>query len=159
MNAKVLAYIIGEVTRQGHDVFAEEGARRVIWMQDAWNWAQFPISGHFPRGFDFATLDSALLVKHIGQKVEPVKNSDGFRRCNVRVGVHVAPKWEIVEVLMREWAESLPQLTPEEAYKNALLIHPFEDGNGRTFKIVYNMMSGTLNDPIMPPNFWNCANP
>lgn len=38
-------------------------------------------------------------------------------------------------------------------------IHPFRDGNGRTGKILYNYLLGSLNDPQMPPNFWGISNP
>lgn len=38
-------------------------------------------------------------------------------------------------------------------------IHPFRDGNGRTGKILYNYLKGTLNNPEMPPNFWGSSNP
>lgn len=50
--------------------------------------------------------------------------------------------------------------TPEDQfyfeYEN---IHPFVDGNGRSGKILYNYLLGRLDDPIMPPNFWNIGNP
>jgi fido (protein-threonine AMPylation protein) len=38
-------------------------------------------------------------------------------------------------------------------------IHPFRDGNGRTGKILYNYLLGTLDNPKMPPNFWGSSNP
>ncbi len=49
--------------------------------------------------------------------------------------------------------------TPAEAYREFQEIHPFRDGNGRVGKIVFNLLNGTLHDPQMPPNFFNCANP
>jgi fido (protein-threonine AMPylation protein) len=47
----------------------------------------------------------------------------------------------------------------DAAYREFQTIHPFRDGNGRTGKILYNYLRGTLADPVMPPNFFNCANP
>ena len=38
-------------------------------------------------------------------------------------------------------------------------IHPFKDGNGRTGKVLYNYLKGTLDNPVWPPNFWNISNP
>jgi len=38
-------------------------------------------------------------------------------------------------------------------------IHPFVDGNGRSGKILYNYLLGTLDNPQMPPNFWGGSNP
>jgi fido (protein-threonine AMPylation protein) len=43
-------------------------------------------------------------------------------------------------------------MTALEAYKEFEFIHPFEDGNGRTGKIILNWINGTLLDPIFPPN-------
>ena len=159
LNSKVLAYIIAECERQGHDTKTPDGAQRVIWMAEAWEWARFPITERLPRGFDFAALNAALLVQHIGQRVELIKNDGGFRKVNVRVGSYVCPHWQDVPKLMAEWAKNLAVWTPQEAYRGLLEVHPFVDGNGRAAKIVLNLMMGTMDDPQMPPNFWNCANP
>ena len=47
----------------------------------------------------------------------------------------------------------------EHAYHIFQMIHPFRDGNGRTGKILFNWLRGSLNYPEMPPNFFDCANP
>jgi fido (protein-threonine AMPylation protein) len=36
--------------------------------------------------------------------------------------------------------------------KNAMMVHPFRDGNGRTGKILLNWLNQSLNAPIFPPS-------
>ena len=45
-------------------------------------------------------------------------------------------------------------MTPEEAYKEFQIIHPFEDGNGRVGKIIYNKLKNSLDNPTFPPIFF-----
>lgn len=45
------------------------------------------------------------------------------------------------------------------AYFSFEHVHPFPDGNGRSGKIVYNWIRGTLDEPEFPPNFWRIDNP
>lgn len=42
-------------------------------------------------------------------------------------------------------------LTPEEFYFAGLQIHPWADGNGRTFSLLWNYLKGTIDDPVHPP--------
>jgi Fic family protein len=97
-------------------------------------------------------------VRAWGMLVKPI-NDGCWRKCGVRVGSHIAPPPQEVPRLMQRWIENLPNMTPEQAYKEFQLVHPFRDGNGRVGKIVYNLLSGSLEDPKLPPNFFNCSNP
>ena len=49
--------------------------------------------------------------------------------------------------------------TPEEAYFEFEYIHPFRDGNGRTGKIILNLLNRSMSDPIWPTNKWGIRNP
>jgi fido (protein-threonine AMPylation protein) len=61
---------------------------------------------------------------------------------------------------MKKWEENLPNMTPEQAYYEFEIIHPFRDGNGRTGKIIYNWLMGTLRAPVFPPDmFGGISNP
>lgn len=44
-------------------------------------------------------------------------------------------------------------LTPAEFYRELMYIHPFKDGNGRVGALVYNMLNGTINNPVDPPPY------
>jgi hypothetical protein len=126
------------------------------------------------------TLD---MIERFGVLVEPQKNMKGYR--TIRIGVGNGLEW--IEKVPPE--RVIPQLTMllesyyeikdrgdafEEAhyapynrssshedsfYYEYEQIHPFVDGNGRTGKIVYNYLKGTLLDPQMPPDFYGVGNP
>lgn len=44
-------------------------------------------------------------------------------------------------------------MTPNEFYQNLMWIHPFKDGNGRMGALVYNILNGTIDNPIVPPPY------
>lgn len=52
----------------------------------------------------------------------------------------------------------LSRRAEDEFYFEYENIHPFVDGNGRTGKILYNYLLGTLENPVLPPNFWGSSN-
>ena len=46
------------------------------------------------------------------------------------------------------------RITVDEFCKEFLDIHPFIDGNGRTTAILYNVLNGTLDNPITFPDYY-----
>ncbi len=76
------------------------------------------------------------------------------RDCNVCVGKHDMPRWRQVPWLLNEWRAAVSdydkdwrKLSRKKRARNArilhdlfLCVHPFEDGNGRTSRLILNMI-------------------
>lgn len=141
----IIRYCAEEVERQ------QDSPMAVGWMCEAWAFAYDQHAAELP-------LTTAL-IECVGMLVHPEENPYGFRRVAVRVGDHLCPDWQEIPPRMAKWVAALNAVTPEEAYREFQEIHPFRDGNGRTGKILYNWLAGTLDAPKMPPNFFGGANP
>lgn len=65
-----------------------------------------------------------------------------LRNCSVRVGYKICPDYEQIEKLLDNWFSIHSNAKTEEDIKLAHVafegIHPFEDGNGRTGRIIMN---------------------
>jgi len=167
-----------EVVRQFHDTRVPgDGGKRVDQMKRGWEYAQAS-SGRKP------DIDDILTIGHL---VEPESNSvNHFRRVNVTVGNHYPPHSDDVPSHMASLASSIPDVrpcdescggdngktnyyetsgyghshpTPDDFYIKAQQIHPFADGNGRSFKIIHNWLSGTLDEPKLVPDYFGGGNP
>src|ERR1035437_483343 len=134
-------------------------------------------------GWQFASIERDLgtnldcdFIEALGRTVEPVDNKNGFRQIRIFVGdgrnnIEKAP-WEnvprLLNLLLESYYEGILMEAPmhplannaeDQFYFEYENIHPFRDGNGRSGKIIYNYLCGTLNNPMMPTNFWGSSNP
>lgn len=160
----VIRYCAEECHRQYSGPFS------VYEMVDAWDYA----SDHYRNETSEDGRITLAFIEEIGKRVESLDNIKGFRT----IPIYVGNRWDMVE--KAPWDRVVPLLdlllnsyyediliathalakTPEDQfyfeYEN---IHPFVDGNGRSGKILYNYLRGTLDKPVMPPNFWGSSNP
>lgn len=65
-----------------------------------------------------------------------------LRTCDVMVGGRVCPSYKCVPTMLHNWVKHYSSAKTEEEIKKAHIefeyIHPFEDGNGRTGRIILN---------------------
>jgi Fic family protein len=65
-----------------------------------------------------------------------------FRTCGVTVGGRSGPSWQQVPSLLDNWVHQCAALATPDAIHAAHIrfekIHPFEDGNGRTGRMIMN---------------------
>lgn len=167
----VIKYCAEECKRQ------RSGEKSVYDMINAWDYA-ITFKGRITPDF----------IEHIGSLVEPIDNVKGFRTIPIGVtngkgGWIEKAEWREVPRLLTLLIESyyegnltggsvfgivdaemfamhpLAKNAEDQFYYDYENIHPFRDGNGRSGKILYNYLCGTLENPIMPPNFWGSSNP
>lgn len=170
----VIKYCTEECIRQ------QSGMASVYNMINAWDHADWQRDENDkPKRID------SEFVQRIGMLVEPEENSGGFRTHKIGITDPNAPfgvrdigsDWKEIrrhiETLLASYYESgigkidaktngwhEMSVTPEDQFYLLFEgIHPFGDGNGRTGKILYNYLLDSMDNPKMPPNFWDISNP
>lgn len=107
-------------------------------------------------------LEQRLL--YIATTIED-RNHLGYRKVPVTFngGSETALDHQNIPTAMTQHLSFIPQVL-EQPYDNPsvdwwvfnfLKIHPFLDGNGRTAWILYNWLSGTMNDPAPLPDYFS----
>ena len=139
--AHLIRFIAEECERQ------RVGPERVADMYDAWM--------HMCMVSKRSELPLTLgLIEALGDFVEPFKNRGGFRNVPVYIGgsakLNASLVWPALSNLILAWNEG--RINPQVFYEEYEEIHPFVDGNGRTGKILFNYLNGTLENPVMPEN-------
>ncbi len=160
--AGLIADFVSEETRRQGD-----GPLDVGYMLQAW----YDAIASKDRG-DHLTLD---MIVDWAKVIDPEANSatERFRVNPIWIGNSPRP-WRHIERGMELWIETvhsstdlfMPTITDDRgasgnewAYFRFEEIHPFNDGNGRTGKIIYNWLEDTLRAPKWPHNFWGISNP
>jgi hypothetical protein len=121
------------------------GELSVAWLVEGWRWAHRRRNRPITLG----------MVLALGEIVEPRWNKRGLRQCNVQVGGSVKMDWSMVPDHLDRLIEAQGRLSPGLWFREYEEVHPFRDGNGRTGSILYNVLNGTMGQPVAPPNYWD----
>jgi len=146
---KIGAYVTIETRRQG------DGPYDVGFMLHAWMSALHDAANGIPL--------SLPMIIGWAKMIDPGANggSATFRTNPIYIG------WEQrdatgLDQRMEHWMSAVLDGrfdSADYAYKAFEEIHPFNDGNGRTGKVIFNWLNDTLRDPTWPINFWGISNP
>jgi len=106
----------------------------------------------FLENFNELTISRILEIHRLIMKTLNPKIAGKFRNCSVRVGRWLAPNPGSVRRLIFQWLETCNDVKTEEEIKKSHIafekIHPFEDGNGRVGRIIYNWQRVKAGLPI-----------
>lgn len=174
-----------EVVRQWHDTrVQEDGGVRVEWMTRAWNWARR--YHEFGLGVPDVVMLGRFVEKELNSPSSGFIRNGEFRDCSVWIGNRKgAPPHRLVAMigalaqraarglvvgkadvrLFHSYGEADFErqtnqiVTVDDWYLAYEWVHPWPDGNGRTGKILHNWLGGTLDEPVLVPDYFGGGNP
>lgn len=95
-------------------------------------------------------------IRIMAEMVDPIANPRGRFRTGPAVFMNGgrACHAHLIESHLTWLVECLKDgMTPNEFYQDLMWIHPFKDGNGRVGALVYNILNGTILNPVVPPEY------
>lgn len=144
MDDNVRAWCRAECERQHATTPAD-----ILGMESAWEYAQGVSRWSVP-------LDVAM-IQTMGMLVDRNANPNGRFRTGPAVFMNggTASAAPAIEPYLNSWVMFVEEgeITSEEAYRWLMYIHPFKDGNGRVGALVYNILNGTIDNPVVPPEY------
>jgi len=156
MNKNVREWCRNECIRQ-HATTDEDFAG----MEEAWEYAKVVSDTitHVPL--------NVFVIRRLAGYIDPIANKVGTDSAYSELGCFrtgpavfmnggtSAPANEIEYRLnnLINWMGNGFALTPNEFYQTLMWIHPLRDGNGRLGALVYNILNGTINNPVVSPEY------
>jgi hypothetical protein len=126
------------------------GPEAVAWMVNAYQYAASTLQQLRAQGAQLEEEHILTLVTMI----EPEVNCNGFRTTLVRFADGtVLNNQETIPSQIFSLLRVQDHATPEQFYQEYEEIHPCDDGNGRAGAILFNLLRGTLDNPVVPPPF------
>jgi len=96
-------------------------------------------------------------IQQLARVIDPVANPNGRFRTGpaVFMGGGSAVDADLIGGALDYLFTQLRvyDMTPPEFYRELMWIHPMKDGNGRLGALVYNILNGTIDNPVNPPEY------
>jgi hypothetical protein len=145
----VVSFCADECVRQ------RTGPEAVAWMVNAYQYANSVLRPLLAQG---GKLEEEHILT-LAAMIEPEANRNGFRICDVRFKGEtvlddvVLDNQQLIPNQINGLLRVQDTATPAEFYQEYEEIHPCKDGNGREGAILFNLLGGTLDNPVVPPHF------